>query len=345
MRRRAIAALAALLASAPAAAASDPPAAEVLTPLAHRRPADQTFLTFPEWFLVHSPAEYATHAAEHHPSRFPFMVHVGQLWSSYAHVTAATREHPFNGGYHLMILVIATSTTVEYAIRGGYETLVGRVTETSAGGRFTPEERFGAAVAQEYVDFINVRPWYEFDFIDALTRLWTDVPLTGEDMLRKWERRYALTTELVAKAAYGVLIAQATAATYEAASEVTGVVLDDVPASLRDDVELVVLERLADGGVIATLPRYAAFGRAATRLAERGVRFREIAGNRGTILVSALVPRGTAQQLGYDVLFTQEIPTRGHEERVVLALPVGELSAALVALARPGRALEHVYDF
>ena len=31
------------------------------TPVEDRRPPDQTFLTYPEWFLVFSPAEYAAH--------------------------------------------------------------------------------------------------------------------------------------------------------------------------------------------------------------------------------------------------------------------------------------------
>ena len=34
-------------------------AVPVVTPEEHRRGPEQTFLTLPEWFLVHSPAEYA----------------------------------------------------------------------------------------------------------------------------------------------------------------------------------------------------------------------------------------------------------------------------------------------
>ena len=65
---------------APAGILDSPPAksASGLTPVEHVRGADQTYLTFPEWFLVHSPAEYAAHVKQHAPSDFPFWGHIGQ---------------------------------------------------------------------------------------------------------------------------------------------------------------------------------------------------------------------------------------------------------------------------
>jgi hypothetical protein len=112
-----VAVLALTLATAPLPTASAPPPA----PESPHRPADQTFLTFPEWFLVFSPDEYATFVADRPPSEFPFWGHVGQFWESYARVREATREgYPPNPGYHAMIVVIGVSTTVEYAIRSAY---------------------------------------------------------------------------------------------------------------------------------------------------------------------------------------------------------------------------------
>ena len=63
-----------------------------------------------------------------------------------------------------MIMVIGTSTTVEYALRSAYETLVGPRHRAHAAHGMTEEDKFGARVAQDYVDFIRVRPWYEYDF-------------------------------------------------------------------------------------------------------------------------------------------------------------------------------------
>src|SRR4051812_39894339 len=101
-----------------------PALAEVAAPAEHRRGPEQTYLTYPEWFLVHSPAEYAAYVRDHSPTRFPFVGHIRQFWGSYRAVTHATRDYPFNFGYHVMVSVIGLSTTVEYGIRSAYETLV-----------------------------------------------------------------------------------------------------------------------------------------------------------------------------------------------------------------------------
>jgi hypothetical protein len=192
-------------------------ATNTVTPKEHQRPPDQTFLTFPEWFLVHSPAEYASYVKEHSPSDFPFTGHIKQFWQSYAAVYRATkeREYAFNTEYHVMIMVIGISTTVEYGLKAIYETLIGRLTELTAFHGRTAEEQFGAHVAQDYVDFIRVRPWYEYDFWRKLCELWKETDYWGPDLLRKWERKYILTSEYVVKAAYGWVIKKATQASYE----------------------------------------------------------------------------------------------------------------------------------
>src|SRR3982751_782496 len=143
------------------------------TPAKDVRPPDQTFLTYPEWFLVFSPAEYADFVKTHAPNDFPFLGHIRQFWQSYDAVWNQTRgRYPFNGGYHMMIVVIGASTTAEYAVRSAYETIVGRLASLTATHGMTDEERYAARVAQEYVNFIRVSPWYEFDFTSRLKTLW-----------------------------------------------------------------------------------------------------------------------------------------------------------------------------
>ena len=56
-------------------------AAPLLTPPEHVRGVEQTFLTYPEWFLVFSPAEYAAFVRHAPPSQFPFLGHIGQFLS------------------------------------------------------------------------------------------------------------------------------------------------------------------------------------------------------------------------------------------------------------------------
>jgi hypothetical protein len=119
-----------------------------VTPEEHRRGTEQTFLTFPEWFLVSSPAEYAAFVKSEPPSEFPFIGHVKQLWESYGAVYHATRDgYPFNFGYHVMIVVISASTAVEYSLRSAYETVFGRLTELTRTNGMTQEDVFGAQVA------------------------------------------------------------------------------------------------------------------------------------------------------------------------------------------------------
>jgi len=319
------------------------PAAEPITPPQDRRGAEQTFLTFPEWFLVHSPAEYAEFVRGHTPSEFPWFGHIGQLWSSYAAVTRASADMPFNAGYHVMILVIGVSTTIEYALRAAYETIFGRLSALAMPPGMTAEDRYAARAAQAYVDFIRLRPWYEFDFFGVLVGLWRDTPAWGPGMLRKWERRYALSTEYIVKALYGWLIGLGTAASYEAARPDTVVLLDGLPQNVSEMRALKVLGLAPRGQALVSLPRYAAFRDTALQLARGGVNFVEIAGNRGAILVSLRVPQNWSSVPAQTrVLFEQPILTQPGTKRVALVVPVAALGGLLRGL---GAWVEHIYDY
>lgn len=325
-----------------------PAGAANLTPLEYERPPEQTYLTFPEWFLVHSPAEYAHFIKEDAPSDFPFWGHIGQFWDSYGMVYDATKtDYPLNVGYHVMVTVIGVSTTIEYAAKSTYEIVVGRVTELTRTNGMTDEDRFAAYVAQDYVDFLHGAPWYDYDFAGQLVKLWTDTSLLGPDMLRKVERKYALTTEYSVKAVYGWLIGLATAAGYDAPSLETVVVLNADPSHLKATLEkLKFLKRFENGDVLVSVPRYTEFSRYATELSKEGFVFSEIAGNTGSIVVSFIAPlEKDAFKAEHKILMTQPILTVDGRERVTLETPVSSLSALLVEISIAGFVLEHVYDF
>src|SRR6202789_453037 len=315
------------------ALASDNGAAHVVAAPADRRGEEQTFLTFPEWFLVFSPAEYADFVRTHYPDEFCFWGHIGQLWSSYGQVIHQTRarDEPTNWGYHVMIMVIGVSTTVEYAIRSAYEQLIGRISALS-GGR-TAEDDFGAQVAQEYVDFIRVRPWYEFDFTARLKRLWTQTSLFGPYPFRKLERRSALTTEYLVKAVYGKIIEKATHSAYEKPILTTSVVVGPWPACERAPPNVALVSQPKEDEAQLSLPRYQDFMAPAMALAICGADFREIAGNRSVILVSALGPLGQAQPSDTEIMIRQPIITQPGKEREVLIIPVTKLASVLRGLS------------
>ena len=179
--------------------------------------------------------------------------------------------------------------------------------------------------------------------------MWRDTALVGPDLLRKWERKYALTTEYGIKAAYGWLIKKATKASYDEASPVTAVIVDRLPANLQAEApDLKPLLEKSGGPALVTVPRYAAFKRHAVALAKGGAGFREIAGN-GTdarILLTLLAPADWSPMAGAKVLFEDPILTRPGRKRVALVLTVGTLAPALGTLATaPKVEIEHIYDY
>lgn len=323
-------------------------AADSPVPIEARRAEEQSLLTFPEWYLVHSPAEYARIVETRPAHAFPFIEQTAQLWAGYREVTGEQiRGHyPLNPGYHLMILVIATSTTVEYALRSLYENTVGRASWLLGGNQLTDEDTYAAKAAQAYVDFIRQRPWYEFDFMARLKGLWTEVPLTGPGLVRKWERRYALTTEYACKALYGKLIEHATDAAYEDESMVTEVVVERLPRHWVAPPQVNVLERLPDGRARLSLPRYYNFRIAATALAEQGIPLTDIAGNTEGILVTVWAKTETPIPEGHwRVLFEQALTQPAHTRRIALWMPVSELTPFLKNAPGMGLMTEHVYDY
>ena len=339
-------------------------AAEPETPVEDRRTPDQTFLTFPEWYLVHSPAEYAAWLGRSDaPSRFPLFAHIGQFWQSYGAINREIARYPFNGGYHLMVMVIGVSTTVEYALKGAYERTIGRLAEGLRGTDGpVEEERFAARYAQDYVDFIRIDPWYKFDFASQLKSLWRDVPMTGPDMVRKWERRYLLTTELLVKEGYARLIKLGTQTIYDAPKPVTAVWLSRAPGDAAERAahpDFIVPPMSspsspsspsssalspAQGPIFATIPRYEGFTNYSRWLARQGVDFLSVAGNSGEIVVSELVPQAW-QPTGARLLFEQPILTRPGTKRAVIALPIPRLGDELRRADRAGDHIEHIYDF
>lgn len=89
-----------------------------LTPEIHTRSHSQTFLTFPEWFLVFSPEEFASQMKEKEAHHFPYFRHLSQFWGSYLSIINRTKQdEKINFEYHVMIMVIGLSTSVEYFLK------------------------------------------------------------------------------------------------------------------------------------------------------------------------------------------------------------------------------------
>ncbi|WP_374565033.1 hypothetical protein [Ideonella sp.] len=315
------------------------------TPDEHRRGGVQTYRSLPEWRPVQSQAELADYlAAQRAPSAFPFFSQVAQFWQSYGEISQATPSQTFDAGYHLRSIMIGLQTSAEYSLKACYEATVGRLAEASATGP-TAEEQLAARVAQDHATFIRSRPAREYDYGARLKELWQATPLWGDDLLRKWERRFALSTEYGAKAAYGWLMQQVDKPASPPPPATTALLLDRWPSGAA---ELPAMKRLRDlgTGVLVSVPRRGGFTHHAGVLARQGVQIAEVAGNQGPILVSLLTPRDAAPVAEARLLFAQPVLTRPDTERRWLTVPVPQLADALRAwTARPELQVEHLYDY
>lgn len=313
----------------------------------YQRDEAQTYLTLPEWFLVYSPDEYAQFITAKAPSAFPYMGSVGQFWRYYWDAYAATRDkYGFNWGYHVMVFVIGSSYTVENTIKAAYENTIGRLSEMTRSGPMTPEEHYGAKVARDYVAFIRVDPWYEFPFASALKALWRDTPLAGPDMLRKWERKLILSVEYAAKAQYAMIIKLASKAAYgDADTQMLAIATGATADVMAGESSARLVTQFEDGSALLSLPRYEQFREATIRLASKGVRFREIAGN-DEILLTALAPGDWRYDLpAGKVLFEHPILTNSAQKRIAVNVPVTSLTEVIAQLGTRKIGIEHIYDY
>lgn len=317
-----------------------------ITPQKYRRRADQGFLSYPEWYLVFSPKEQADYFKHHTASRFPYMKHVGQIWDSYriikAQTDSSTTFYKPNDEYHLMINVINTSASIEYTTRSWYERVVGRLTDTRT--IETDEDRFTATYMSDYVAFINDNFWYEFDFKDRLKKLWTTTSFYDDHFLRKLERKYCLTTELMIKWGYGKVIKFGAESMHGPDETTTAVLVNHLPKKLKTKVD--VLETYSDQSALLKLPRYKRFNPAICELAYEGFSFKEIAGNNSAILVSVLVPKKKYISFNYtETVLIQPITSNRKTKRILIAVEVKNLHKLILKMKEENYVIEHIFDY
>lgn len=313
----------------------------------YARPEDDTLLSYPEWYIVWSYQEKADFQQAHLPSGFPYLGAVRQFWSGYCCVSRLLRgKYPFNGGEQVMLMVIGTSFSAEYILKGAYENTVGKLSEWTSSGQPTEEDRFAYKVAREYADFVHVRPFYEFHFARQVSEMWKETSLLGAHWLRKWERKLFLTVDYTIEALYCWFIEKMTHLTYGSEPDVTYAWLDSASAAVTSPLPHVkLLRQVGPAAWIAGIPRYQEFTAVASALAAQGVQFVDIAGN-SQILLSLLAPQDW-RYAGDDaqLLFSTPILTDPKRQRMVMRCDVPTLVRVLNALAGSGAMVEHVYDY
>jgi hypothetical protein len=194
----------------------------------NRRPLEDSYFSYPEWYIVWSYEERAQYLPKNVPSGFPYFASIGQYWRSYCFICGLTQSrHQFNFGDHLSSFVLGGSFALEYAIRGAYEQTIGRLSEWTSSHELVEEDAYAARVAREYADFVYIRPFYEFHFAHALKQLWKETPLWGKHPIRKWERKFILSVDYGIEAIYAEAMQVASHLTYGVESGDTYAWLDN----------------------------------------------------------------------------------------------------------------------
>jgi hypothetical protein len=314
-----------------------------MLPAEHRRNLVDTYLTYPEWSIVHAYEDFAGVLRQHGESGFAYADSILGYWRNLCSISAtASSRGTITGDVRAMLYIIGISFTGEMGVKGAYETTIGRLTEWIRGPQPTPEDTFARGTAERYAEFLQQTPWYEFPFGEVLGRFWRDVPMLQGSVVRSLERRFALSAEYGVKAVYARLLAGAAAlapAQLTIRSVVAG--LDD-----RDTTgEIKLIERRADGSSIIETPRYRAFTTIILKLVGREKTLIEIAGN-DEVLVTILSERDidplspNAQRL-----FQVPLQARPGWMRYGIVVPVKELGALARNSQSANAVFEHVYDY
>lgn len=316
-----------------------------ILPPEERRALADTFLTYPEWSIVHAYEDLAAVSRKSGEGAFDYIGPVRRYWSSLCSLAGrASAKGPVAADVKAMLYIIGVSFSAELAVKGLYETTIGRLAQASAGDTITAEDRFARDLADDYAAFLRQTPWYEYPFGAKLGAFWRTVPFETAAVTRSIERRIALNLEWGAKSLYARLMALAADAA-PAKLTLRSVIstLEDSEASPAGPIRLI--ERRADGSAIIETPRYRAFTTVVLEQLGKGRQFVEIAGQ-DHIFVTLIVPIGwKGPAAGAETVLAVPIQARGGYERRGVYLPLSMLGALLRDVRAAGGDVEHAYDY
>lgn len=312
---------------------------------AAQRPEVNSYLSYPEWYIVHAYEDFAGVLAAHDEYAFGYLASIGGFWSSFCslnRLVAGRGVTPLDT--KVMLYTIGVSFTGELALKGLYETTLGHLTAALRGAERTAEDRFALAVAEDYARFLRQTPWYEYPFGATLVRFWQETPIVGSHMLCKIERRLALSAEFAAKSLYARLIGLL-AGLSPAELRLQSVVRGADMARLTADPQVKLIGKIDDQNAVIETPRYRAFTEILVALSTRGDDVVEIAGNDDILVTVRELMEHRITHQGVRELFSIPIQSRPGWRRVGLDVTITELSSLIRALSGSPAEFEHVYDY
>jgi len=311
----------------------------------YRRAEGDSYLTFPEWYIVYAYDDLAGVTRAASESSFDYIDSIRGFWTSLCGATeAANAVGPVTTDQRITNYIIGVSFTAEMMIQGLWERTIGALAVLARGSTRTPEDEFALRFLDDYSASLRQTPWYAYPFGPELARFWRETPLTGGNPVRKIERRIALTLEYGVKAIYAKAIgwlAGYSPADLRIMSVVRGLDASDLAADRR----ITRVADVGDGLALIDTPRYQEFTEIVRGLGVRGRTVEEIAGNR-RILATVLVPAGTSlDAAGARQIFSLEIQARPGWRRIGLDIEVPQLTAVIAAVEARGAKFEHAYDY
>src|SRR6476620_8616269 len=333
--------------SALVAAPSAPPVTlPAISEPGYQRKQNNTFFTFPEWYIVYSFEDFGRFLDRSSESHFNYLGHIFGFWRSFCTINQAVPPSDESlADVKTMIYVIGISYSTEYAIKGLYANTIGRVFEWIRGETRTPQDEYARAVLQDYSAFLYTIPWYKYPFREKLDGLMA-ISAPTPSSLRSWERDFALGAEYFVKIGYAALIQKALdAGGDDEPHDIMFVVAALPPQALAKEPRIKPIRALNAQWELVQAPRYKALTEILQGLLDQGFGLAESAGNHD-ILVTVIAPdaakidiKGTAE------LFSLELDARPGFRRAGLKARIDRLVDINRALKTRGASIEHFYDF
>jgi hypothetical protein len=330
-------------AAAPAAPATALPA---IDEKGYRRKLDNTFFTFPEWYIVYSFEDFGRFLDRSSESHFNYLGHILGFWRSFCTINralpAATESRT---EVKTMIYVIGVSYSIEYVIKGLYENTIGRVFEWIRGEKRTPQDDYARNVLQDYAAFLYTVPWFKYPFREKLDGLMATAAPTPSQP-RTWERDFALGTEYFIKIGYASLIQKALDASGDDEPRDIMFVVATLPAEvLAAEPRIKLVRALSPQWQLVQTPRYKDFTEILRGLLDRGIAPVEIAGNR-EIMLTVIAPKASALDVeDATELFSLDLDARPGFRRAGLKARIDRLVDINRELKARDAVIEHFYDY
>jgi hypothetical protein len=315
----------------------------------YARPQGDSFLSFPERYIVHAYSDLAGVTAHGSESDFDYLASIDGFWSSLCGATRqASLSGPASPGQGLTNDLTGLGFTVEMGLLGAYERTVGALTAQTTDGRKTAEDEFNLALLNDYAAFLDHAPFYRFPFWDRLWQFWRQTPFVPS--IRAVERRVALSLQYAGAATHAA-VARRLSGDDPAAPTIWSIVGGLAPAELAAmrTVKTVRLVTSPAGtkGVLVETAQGAAFDALVRELGRHaGASLLEVAGNH-RILVTIVIPEADTTVADFDgePIFRLPIQSSPGSRRLGLDTPVRSLVDNVKRVEDAGYRFEHAYAY